>query len=163
MSYDFSNYKQDKISKPRNEAWGNWMKFEKVGDKVQGYIRDVFYRPAEGEFKEARGFTVEQADGVLINVATKRLPFILSETDDFRIGDPITIELTELKKSDTKGFSPTKIFQTYGAHIITEGKTVRELEAEDMKYGGSKAPEPNEEAKKADADLDAIKDAPPFA
>lgn len=161
MTYDFSNYKQDKISKPRNEAWGNWMKFEKVGDKVQGYIRDVFYRPAEGEFKEARGFTVEQADGVLINVATKRLPFILSETDDFRIGDPITIELTELKKSDTKGFSPTKIFQTYGAHIVTEGKTVRELEAEDMKYGGSKAPETT----KADDDFDAVTkavDAPPF-
>lgn len=142
MSYDFSNYTKDKVSKPRNEAWGNWMKFEKVGDKVQGYIRDVFYRPAEGEFKEARAFTIKQPDGTLINVATKRIPFIMAETDDFRIGDPITIELTELKKSETKGFSPTKIFSTYGAHIVTEGPTVKELEAKDMEYGGSKQPTP---------------------
>ncbi len=132
MSYDFSNYQKDKISKPRNVAWGNWFKFEKVGDKVQGYIRDVFYRPAEGEFKEARGFTIEQADGTLINVATKRIPFIMAETDDFRIGDPITFELTELKKAETKGFSPTKIISTFGASIVKEGPTVKELEAKEM-------------------------------
>ncbi len=136
MAYNFKEYSKDKISKPRNTAWGNWMKFEKVGDKVQGYIRDVFYRPAEGMFKEGRCFTLEQANGELINVATKRLPFVMAETDKFRIGDPLTLELTELKPSATKGFNATKIISTFGTNLPENtGTTVKELEAEDMKNG----------------------------
>lgn len=138
--YNFDDYKNDKLVRARDIAWGNWAKFEKVGDKVQGFIRDAFYRKAEGQFDEQRGLTLEQKDGTLINVAIKRLPFILPATDGLRIGDPITIELAELKKSETKGFSPTKIFAYYGKNLVAEGKTVKELEAEDMKAGGTVAP-----------------------
>lgn len=144
--YNFNEYEKDKVSKPRNVAWSNWAKFEKVGDKVQGYIRDVFYKKADGQYKEARCFTLEQPNKELINVSTKRLDFIMMETDDFHLGDPITFELTELKKSDTKGFSPTKIISTFGAKLPENtGKTVKELEAEDMAYGGTIAPaDPND-------------------
>lgn len=148
MTYDFENYKKDSLSKPRNMAWKNWAKFEKVGDKVQGFIRDVFYRPAEGQFQENRGITIEQKDGVLINVGVKRLTFILVDTDSLRIGDPLTVELTELKKSETKGFSATKIFSYYGKNIVEDGKTVKELESDDMKAGGTAAPTEEEEVDK---------------
>lgn len=143
--YDFENYKEDKLVRPRDIAWSNWAKFNKEGDKVQGFIKDVFYRPAEGQFDEQRGLTIEQIDGVLINVGIKRLPFILPATDKLRINDPITVELTELKKSEIKGFSPTKIFTYFGKNLPENtGKTVKELEAEDIKAGGTVAPTPEE-------------------
>ncbi len=134
----FGDYKKDTLTKPRDLAWSNWAKFEKVGDMAQGYIRDVFYRAAEGKFKEQRGITLEQTDGKMVNVGIKRLPFVLSQTDDLRIGDPLTVELIELKDPAEKGLSPTKIFGFYGKRIAIEGKTVAQLDAEDFAKGGSK-------------------------
>jgi len=136
----FSDYKKDTLTRPRDLAWSNWAKFENVGDKSQGYIRDVFYRAAEGKFKEQRGITLEQQDGKMINVGIKRLSFILSQTDDLRIGDPLTVELIELKDPAEKGLSPTKIFGFYGKKLTTEGKTVLELDTEDQAKGGTVPP-----------------------
>lgn len=143
ISYDFSKFNKDSLTKPRDLCWDRWGKFEKVGDKVQGFIRDVFYRPADGKFQEQRGITLEEQDGKLINVGIKRLPFILNKTDDLRLGDPLTIELSELKKSDTKGFSATKIFSFYGTNLTEnkENKTVSELDKEDKEKGGTTPPE----------------------
>lgn len=135
----FSDYKKDSLVKPRDLAWGNWAKFEKVGDKAQGYIRDVFYRAADGLFKEQRGITLEQIDGTFINVGIKRLPFVLAQTDELRIGDPLTVELIELKKSAEKGLSATKIFGFYGKKLPENDgqKTVKELDNYDQSIGGT--------------------------
>jgi hypothetical protein len=144
MTYDFSKSEENALTKPRDIAWSKeWGKFEKVGDKVEGFIVDVFYRPAQDLFKEQRGFTLKQENGELINVAIKRLPFILSKTDDLKLGDPLTIKLEELKKSDTKGFSATKIQGFYGANLPENAgnKTVAQLEKEDMVRGGSFDPD----------------------
>ncbi len=142
----------ESLTKPRDLAWDNWAKFEKVGDSFSGYIRDVFYRPADGLFKEQRGITLEQKDGSLINVGIKHLPFVLNKTDGLRLGDPLKIELSELKKSDTKGFNATKIFAYYGKNLEenAQNKTVLELENEDMAKGGTKPPVAEEEVKAAD-------------
>lgn len=154
MTYDFNNYKKDTLTKPRDLAWTNWAKFEKVGDKVQGFIADVFYRKAEGQFDEQRGITLKQADGSFINVAVKRLPFILSKTDDLRLGDPLTVELVELKKSETKGFSPTKISSYFGKNMPENAgnKTVAELDNEDRAKGGTAAPAATTESGDVKAD-----------
>lgn len=154
-NYDFSNYKKDSLTKPRDLAWDNWAKFEKVGDKVQGYICDVFYRPADGQFKEQRGITLKQEDGTMINVGIKRLPFILNKTDDMRLGDPLVIELTELKKNETKGFSPTKLQSFFGTHLPENdgNKTVAQLEKEDMERGGTVNPVADEEKDNNDIDF----------
>lgn len=145
--YNFDNYQADALERPRDKAWSNWAKFEKVGDKVQGYIRDAFFRPAEGMFQDQRGITVEQTDGTLVNVGIKRKPFVLSKTDSLRIGDPITIILEEEKASSTKGYNATKIFGFYGTNLDENlgEKTVKELESEDIKAGGSVEPEAEEE------------------
>lgn len=142
MSYDFKNYKKDAITRPRDIAWSNWAKFEKVGDMVQGYVRDAFYRAPEGQYQAQRGITIEQEDGTLINVGIKRIDFVLQGTDDVHIGDPLTIKLEELKPSATKGFSPTKIFGFYSPRpsLNPEAPTVKQLDDADFKKGGSTPP-----------------------
>lgn len=139
--YNFDNYQKDTLTRPKDKAWSNWAKFENVGDKVQGYIRDAFFRPAEGMFKDQRGITIEQEDGSLVNVGLKR-NFTMDKTNTLRIGDPLTIVFEESKESSTKGYKPTKIFTFYGTNLPENATnpTVAELEAEDIKDGGSVEP-----------------------
>lgn len=137
---DFKNYKNSSLKKPRDEAWDNWKAWsDDIGDNVKGHIVDAFYRPAEGMFKEQRGITLKQEDDKLINVGIKYLPYVLSATDDLRIGDPLVMELTEIKEPSKKGYKGAKIFSFYGENIKeSEGnKTVRQLTEEDKAKGGS--------------------------
>lgn len=154
--YSFDNYKKDSLTRPRDIAWeaGAWFKMEKVGDKVQGYIADVCYRKAEGIYKEQRCITIKTLDGKYINVAVKRLPFVLSKTDGLRVGDPLTVVFESEIPSD-KG-NPTKVQGFYGKNLPENtGKTVAELDIEDQRIQGQKVEEVDkiaEEAKKIDAD-----------
>lgn len=145
--YNFDNFEKDKITPIRSLGWSDWAKFEKVGDLAQGYIRDVFYKKAEGMYPDGRGITLEQKDGTYMNVSIKTHDFILKETDDLRLGDPLTIKLTELKKSATKGFNATKVLTFYGAKLPeNDGQpTVKSLYEADKNAGGSSNPGPVEE------------------
>ena len=148
MTNDFSKFKEQTLTRPMDAAWENFAKFEKVGDKVTGILRDVFYRPEEGMFKAQRGFTLEQEDGKLVNVSIKRAPyFAIRSTDGVKLGDLLTVALTELRKSKTAGFNPTKIF-TFTAGTLKENEgneTVKELEAKDMEAVGAKQEDEVEE------------------
>ena len=137
---DFENL--EALTKPRDLAWDNWAKFENEGDSVQGYIRDVFYRPAEGEFKEQRGITIEQQDGKLVNVGIKRVSFVLAKTDDLRLGDPIKVVYEKTMQPRQKGYKGAKVFGYYGKKLEANAanKTVMQLEQEDMQRGGVAAP-----------------------
>lgn len=141
MAYDFNDFKKDAIDRPSSKAWSNWMKFNKVGDKVQGFIRDVFYRKAEGVYKDARGITLEQADGTLINVSIKRLDFILSKTDGLRLGDPLTVIFEAELPPKKAGVNPTKQYGFYGKNLPENAgnKTVAELDMIDRTNGGMSA------------------------
>lgn len=123
------------LTKPRDTAWSNWAKFEDEGDEVAGYIRDVFHRKAEGEFKEQRGITLEQSNGELVNVAIKRIPFILAKTDGLRLGDPLKIVFEKELTPRQKGYKGAKQFGFYGKNLEAnaKNKTVNELENEDRK------------------------------
>lgn len=136
--YDFGSYDKDQLTQPRDLAWDNWAKFEKEGDMVQGYIRDVFFRPEEGEFKAQRGITLEQADGKLVNVAIKRVSFILSKTDNLRLNDPLTIVFDKTLQPKQKGYKGAKQFAFYGKNLEENASnpSVRELEEVDMKRQG---------------------------
>lgn len=136
--YDFSGFKKDALTKPRDAAWENWFKMDKIGDKAQGFIADVFYRKAEGLYKAQRGITLKQQDGTYINVAIKRLSFILNKTNDMRLGDPLTVEFESELPSNTKGFSKTKVMAFYGAKLPenASNKTVLELDNEDCTAQG---------------------------
>ena len=117
QAYDFNNYEKDALTNPRDKAWDNWAKFEAIGDKVQGFIRDVFFRKGEGQFAEQRGLTLEQADGTLINVGIKHIDFVLKQTDSLRLNDPVTIVFEKEIQPSVKGHSPTKQFGFYGANL----------------------------------------------
>lgn len=140
--FDFKNIKEHSLTKPRDLAWSNWASFEKVGDYVEGIIRDAFFRPAEGIFKDQRGITLEQEDGTLINVGIKRHDFVLNKTDGMRVGDPLRVELVELKPSDLG--NPTKIFGFYGKNLPENAgnPTVKSLDDESRGEGGASAPAP---------------------
>lgn len=148
MTYNFKDFKKDSLEKARDKAWGNWAKFDKVGDKVQGFIRDVFYRQAEGLYKAQRGITLEQANGELINVAIKREPaFILSKTNSLRLGDPLTVVFESELPAKQKGFSKTKVLAFYGTNLEENAgqKTVKELDEEDRLAGGTTSSQVEEE------------------
>lgn len=158
MTYNFDNYKKDTLTLPRDEAWGNWKSWKdaKIGDKVQGYIVDAFYRPVEGDMKEQRGLTIKQADGVLINVGIKMLDFVLKPTDYLRIGDPVTIEFTEQQQPQKKGQQGAKIFAYYGANLPQNAgnKTVKEMTDADRNLGGTVAPVVEETVESVASDMD---------
>lgn len=134
MSYDFGEFKKDAVDRPSSKAWSNWAKFNAVGDKVQGYIRDVFFRKAEGIYKDARGITLEQPDGSLINVSIKRHDFILEKTNKLRLGDPLTVVLEAELPSKKAGYNATKQYGFYGKNLPENAanKTVAELELIDL-------------------------------
>ena len=148
---DFSKFKKQDLTKPRDLAWENFAKFEKAGDAVTGIVRDVFYRPAEGDFKEQRGFTLEKEDGTLVNVALKREPyFAIRSTNDVRLGDLLTVELAELRPAKTKGYSPTKIYKFTSGTLDENAAnpTVKELEEADMKEQGVAVATPDDAEEK---------------
>lgn len=145
--YDFSNYEKDTLTRPRDEAWDNFHSWEKaeIGDMIQGYIKDAFYRPEELNddgsvaFHAQRGITLEQLDGKLVNVTMKTMDFILKKTDNLRVGDPLTIKFEKQLQPKQKGYKGAKVFGYYGKNLpSTEGnKTVKELYDEDRLAGGT--------------------------
>lgn len=156
MSYDFNNYEKDALTKPRDKAWENWAKFEAVGAKVQGFIRDVFFRQGEGQFTDQRGLTLEQPDGTLINVGIKHIDFVLAKTNTLRLGDPVTIVFEKEIPAQVKGHSATKQFGFYGTNLPENAgnKTVLQLENEDRKIAEAEAAVKAEAEAKADAEFD---------
>lgn len=150
----FADYKTQSLTRPRDEAWSNWHSWKdaEVGDKIQGYVADAFYRPEELNpdgsvaFKSQRGITLRKLNGELVNVGVKDLSFVLAATDGLRIGDPLTIELDEIQEPTSKARQGAKIFKYYGTNLPENAneKTIKELDDKDRKEGGSKEPEVDE-------------------
>jgi len=155
MTFDIKNIKKHSTTRPRDIAWDNWKSWKDapIGDGVEGFVADAFFRPEELNddksiaFRSQRGITIKQEDGTLINVGVKDLSFVLAGTDNLRVGDPIRIELEKIAPSQKKGQNGAKVFSFYGTNIPeSEGnKTVKELTDEDRLAGGSEAPKPEEE------------------
>ncbi len=153
MTYNFDTYKKDTLTRPRDMAWSNWKSWKesKIGDKMQGYIADAFFRPEEKDsmgniaFRAQRGLTIKLVDGTLQNVGVKYLDFVLAATDGLHIGDPITIELDKILPAP-KGKNGAKVFAYYGTTLSANADkpTVKQLTDEDRKAGGSKEPTPEE-------------------
>jgi hypothetical protein len=151
------------LDRPRDKAWSNWAKFEDEGDKVSGYIRDVFHRAEEKSpdgkiaFQAQRGITLEQPNGDLINVAIKRMAFVLAKTDALRLGDPLTIEYEKTLAPRQKGYKGAKQFAFYGKNLEenADNKTVKQLEEEDM---NAQAVAPNVDLEQPEAEADPLED-----
>ena len=64
-----------------------------------------------------------------------------------RLGDLLTVELSELRKSKTAGFNPTKIFSFTSGTLPDNASnpTVKELETKDMDNQGATSDVDSEE------------------
>ena len=102
------NIFEEKNRLARDLAAENWMKFNKVGDKVGGIVRDMWEKPRQDKFPAQRCFTLEQQDGKFINVGLKRTDYILIRTDMLQIGDMLGIKFEKEIAPKTKGFDPAK-------------------------------------------------------
>jgi hypothetical protein len=161
----FSNLQA--LTKPRDLAWDNWAKFPEIGAEVSGYIRDVFYRPAEtattGQvMKDQRALTLEQQDGTLINVGIKTYPFVLAQTDNLRLGDPLKIVFSKTIPAKEKMMSPTKVFSYFGKNMPENAgnPTVKELTDADQQGGGTVKAAPS--SVEDDIQLDTKDETPPM-
>lgn len=172
MSFDFSKVKDHALTRPRDEAWSNWKSWKdaKIGDGVEGFVADAFYRPEEKNddgsiaFRAQRGITIKQNEGGLINVGIKDLSFVLASTDNLRVGDPIRVELTKILPATKRGQQGAKVFSYYGTNLPENAgaPTVKKLTDEDRASGGTKSSEAVDHdgedngSAEADAKLDAL-------
>lgn len=97
----------------RDIAGDNWMKFNTVGDKVGGIVRDIFEKPEKDQFPAQRCFTLEQEDGSMVNVGLKRTDYILTRTDLIQMGDELGVEFSKEIPPKVKGFNPAKSLVIY--------------------------------------------------
>ena len=155
------------LTKPRDLAWDNWAKFPEIGAEISGYIRDVFYRPSETSstgqvMKDQRALTLEQQDGTLINVGIKTYPFVLSQTDNLRLGDPLKIVFSKTIPAKEKMMSPTKVFSYFGKNMPENAgnPTVKELTDIDARNGGTVKAAPS--SVEDDIQLDTKDETPPM-
>lgn len=153
--YNFDEFQKDTLTRPRDEAWDNFHSWEKaeIGDKVQGYIVDAFFRPEEHNddgsvaFHAQRGITLKQLDGKLVNVTVKFLDFLLKKTDNLRIGDPLTIVFEKQLQPKQKGYKGAKVFGYYGKNLDSTlgNPTVKWLTDEDRRAGGTASDDAEQE------------------
>ena len=73
----------------------SWFKFEKVGDRISGVIRDMWEAAEHDGMPAQRCWTLETSDGTFVNVGTKRTDYNLSRTNDLQIGDRFGIEFAK--------------------------------------------------------------------
>lgn len=91
----------------RDRAEG-WFAFTNVGDKIGGFIRDMFEQPGNGAFQAQRVFTIEKKDGTLWNVGLKRTNYTLTRTDALQIGDELGVIFEKEIPAKVKGHHPAK-------------------------------------------------------
>jgi len=72
----------------RDQAEG-WFSFKSIGDRIGGTILDIWFKPAEGLFKEQRCFTIKDELGKVLNVGIKMNAYTLPRTDELQIGDEL--------------------------------------------------------------------------
>lgn len=106
------------LFKDENIPESNWMKFEKVGDKVAGVLVEVKDRPGKDNFPPQRVFVLKQADGTLMNVGISlNRDYVIGRANAAKLGDLLGFQFIKEVPSATKGFSPAKSIEVYIKHI----------------------------------------------
>jgi hypothetical protein len=104
----------DSANRPGRDQASGWFKFTNIGDKIGGTIVDIFYKAAEGIYKEQRVFSVKNEEtGEVVNVACKMNSYTLPRTDNLQIGDEVGFEYTKDVPSKTPGVQAAKSITIY--------------------------------------------------
>ena len=92
----------------RDIAGSNWFRFEKVGDRIEGTVKDIFEMPERDGMQAQRCFTLASEGGEFVNVGLKRTNYILSRTDMLQIGDELGVRFEKEIPAKVSGHHPAK-------------------------------------------------------
>lgn len=106
---------KDDLFNESNIPESNWFSFDKVGDRVQGEVMEVFDKPSTNPtFEDQRVFVLKQKDGSLINVGIKKSKdYLMGRTNGVLPGDTLGFEFKAEIPPKVKGFHPAKSIEIY--------------------------------------------------
>jgi hypothetical protein len=113
----------DDIFSDENKPESNWVKLEKVGDRVSGVIMNIESRGPSGDFVSQIVYTLEQSDGSVVNYGFKKYKdekngdlapsYVADRLRNARVGDKVGF-LFEKEIPPTKaGRKPAKSIQPF--------------------------------------------------
>lgn len=123
------------IIKDENALKGNWMKFEKVGDSIEGTLTDI--RKVPNQFKDGElqtiyelkksggeGYVEQFENGDFVNVGSKDSVDI--QLRHVQLGQIVGFKFIEERKN--LGRNPTKIIQAYADKAVVDDEWLKEKE-----------------------------------
>lgn len=109
--------KKDDLFSKENIPESNYFKFEKVGDRVSGFLVEVKDKPAKDQFPPQRVYVLKQHDDSLINVGISlNKDYIIGRANTAKMGDLLGFEFMKEIPSATKGFAAAKSIEVYVKH-----------------------------------------------
>lgn len=117
-----------------NKPDSNWFKFEKVGDKVMGFLVGVDDKEGKDPFPPQRVFTLKNKEGDFVKVGISlKKDYIIGRANSAKMGDILGFEFVKEIPNEKKGFNPAKSIEVYVKHIErAEGEEVTPANIDDF-------------------------------
>lgn len=92
------------------EVQSNWMKFEKIGDKVKGTLLGHKTVPSTNPtFPDQEVYEIRKADGTMVNVGISlKKSGTVARLNSMKVGEIVGILFESETPPTTKGFAPAK-------------------------------------------------------
>lgn len=127
------------IFNDQNKVTSNYMKFEKIGDKVEGtYVEKRITMNTMRANTEQMVYSLKQADGTIIDVYGK--PGIDAQMRNVRLGQVIGFEFVRQTPPKIAGHKPTNVIQVYANPNVVDQEWLREQEEIRASEGANPAP-----------------------
>ncbi len=109
-----------------NKVKGNWMKWEKVGDSIEGTLISIRKVHNALYDKDQTVYELKKDDGEVWNVGSK--PAIDTQMKYVKLGQIVGFQFVEQKKPARPGVSGAKIIQVFANPKIVDEKWLKEQE-----------------------------------
>ena len=97
-----------------NKPESTWFKFEKVGDKVMGYLVEVQDKKGDGEFPDQRVFSLKDKEGNITKVGiSMNKDYVIGRANSARLGDILGFCFEKEIPASKKGLRPAKSIEVY--------------------------------------------------
>lgn len=109
-----------------NKVKGNWMKWEKVGDSIEGTLISIRKVHNALYDKDQTVYELKKEDGEVWNVGSK--PAIDTQMKYVKLGQIVGFQFVEQKKPARPGVSGAKIIQVFANPKIVDEQWLKEQE-----------------------------------
>ena len=111
-----------------NRIQSNWMKFEKVGDKIEGTLiaKRAIFNQLSG--RDQIVYEIKKTNGEYWNIGGK--PGIDAQMQKVRVGQIVGFEFIKERKPSRAGYHPLKIIQIYANPDIIDEEWLQQHEEE---------------------------------